>query len=141
MEDTVTRGGANGNGNYTKNERTSDNAIDKTVEQREQAPGGVESLHVGVVLDSANQGAATTAQVNPATAAMAHWTPRRPALSGAPSFRASSHDMAKPQARGRYSGRIAPREGPPFPPTTSRSGERKAMALTWNSKPTVLHRP
>lgn len=69
MEDTVTGGGANGNGSYTKNERTSDNAIDKTVEQREQAPGGVESLHVGVVLDSANQGAATTAQVNDLIAA------------------------------------------------------------------------
>ncbi len=70
MEDTVTRTGTgDGTGNYEKTETTRDNAIDKTVEQREQAPGAVQSLHVGVVLDSANQGAATTAQVNDLIAA------------------------------------------------------------------------
>lgn len=37
---------------YTKKQRTSDNAVGQTVEQREAAPGNVESLHVGVVLDT-----------------------------------------------------------------------------------------
>jgi len=69
MDDNVTGGGAGGNGSYTKSERTSDNAIDKSVEQREQAPGAVKSLHVGVVLDTAKQGAATTAQINDLIAA------------------------------------------------------------------------
>jgi flagellar M-ring protein FliF len=44
--------GANGATSYTKKERTADNAVGQTVEQREAAPGNVESLHVGVVLDS-----------------------------------------------------------------------------------------
>jgi flagellar M-ring protein FliF len=69
MEDNVTGANGDGNGSYTKSERTSDNAIDKTVEQREQAPGAVRSLHVGVVLDSVKQGAATTAQVSDLIAA------------------------------------------------------------------------
>ncbi len=37
---------------YTKSTRTADNAINSTVEERSAAPGSVESLHVGVVLDS-----------------------------------------------------------------------------------------
>jgi flagellar M-ring protein FliF len=37
---------------YEKTDKTSDNAIDNTVEHREAAPGGVNSLHVGVVLDT-----------------------------------------------------------------------------------------
>ena len=44
--------------NYTKKQRTSDNAVGQTVEQREAAPGSVESLHVGVVLDQAALGEA-----------------------------------------------------------------------------------
>jgi flagellar M-ring protein FliF len=36
---------------YTKRSKTSDNAIDTTVEHRESAPGSVDSLHIGVVLD------------------------------------------------------------------------------------------
>lgn len=39
------------NTNYNKRQRTSDNAVGQTVEQREAAPGSVDSLHVGVVLD------------------------------------------------------------------------------------------
>lgn len=38
---------------YRKKSLTSDNVMNTTVEEREAAPGGVESLHVGVVLDSA----------------------------------------------------------------------------------------
>ena len=46
-------GGATGTdaSTYVKKSRTTDNAIDTTVEHRESAPGSVESLHLGVVLD------------------------------------------------------------------------------------------
>jgi flagellar M-ring protein FliF len=37
---------------YEKTDKTSDNAVNNTVEHREAAPGGVNSLHVGVVLDT-----------------------------------------------------------------------------------------
>lgn len=37
---------------YKKKQRTSDNAVGETVEHREAAPGNVESLHVGVVMDT-----------------------------------------------------------------------------------------
>lgn len=49
MDPTTTTGGAS---KYDKTTKTSDNAIDTTVEEREVAPGGVNSLHVGIVLDS-----------------------------------------------------------------------------------------
>ncbi|WP_435768368.1 flagellar basal-body MS-ring/collar protein FliF [Nocardioides sp. SYSU DS0651] len=41
-----------GEGNYQKSSRTRDNRANETVEQREKAPGEVDSLHVGVVLDA-----------------------------------------------------------------------------------------
>ena len=44
--------GADGATSYEKETRTSDNAVNTEVEQREAAPGNVESLHVGVVLDT-----------------------------------------------------------------------------------------
>lgn len=44
-------GGA-GTSKYLKKSKTSDNAVDTTVESREAAPGGIASLHVGVVLDT-----------------------------------------------------------------------------------------
>jgi flagellar M-ring protein FliF len=50
MDTTTTTGG--GDSSYEKNSRTSNNAVNKEVEHREAAPGGVESLHVGVVLDT-----------------------------------------------------------------------------------------
>ncbi len=37
---------------YEKKQRTADNAVNTTIEQREAAPGNVESLHVGVVVDT-----------------------------------------------------------------------------------------
>ncbi len=39
---------------YQKKQRTSDNAVDQVVEQRQAAPGNVQALHVGIVLDSAS---------------------------------------------------------------------------------------
>ncbi len=50
MDTTTTTGGADSA--YEKSSRTSNNAVNKEVEQREAAPGGVQSLHVGVVLDT-----------------------------------------------------------------------------------------
>ncbi len=45
--------GTTGSGQtYDKKSRTSDNAVNNVVEQRQAAPGGVESLHVGIVLDT-----------------------------------------------------------------------------------------
>ncbi len=46
-------GQASGSGatKYQKKQRTSDNAVSQTVEQRNAAPGNIESLHVGIVLD------------------------------------------------------------------------------------------
>lgn len=43
--------GGEGNGNYRKNSVTEDNAVNSVVERRESAPGGVNSLHIGVALD------------------------------------------------------------------------------------------
>ena len=47
---TTTTGGAS---NYVKESTTEDNAVGSTVEHRETAPGSINSLHVGVVLDAA----------------------------------------------------------------------------------------
>lgn len=41
---------------YRKGTTTRDNAVDKTVERREEAQGQIEALHVGVVLDERNAG-------------------------------------------------------------------------------------
>lgn len=49
-------GTANGTGNgsaYEKSQKTSDNAVDTTLEHRENAPGAVRNLHVSAVLDAA----------------------------------------------------------------------------------------
>jgi flagellar M-ring protein FliF len=51
------------NTEYRKEQRTADNAVGQTVEQREAAPGGVDSLHVGVVLDQQALGAVDPEQV------------------------------------------------------------------------------
>lgn len=56
-------GAAGNNTNYTKRQSTSDNAVGETVEQREAAPGSVESLHVGVVLDDQALGGVDEAEV------------------------------------------------------------------------------
>ena len=50
---TTTTSGTGGNNSYVKKQETKDNAVDKTVEKREAAPGGVKSLHIGVALDNA----------------------------------------------------------------------------------------
>jgi flagellar M-ring protein FliF len=54
---------ADGATSYEKETRTSDNAVNTEVEQREAAPGNVESLHVGVVLDTQSLGEIQTNEV------------------------------------------------------------------------------
>ena len=49
---TEAQGAEAGASSYEKSSRTSDNAVNKTTETREAAPGGLESIHVGVVLDT-----------------------------------------------------------------------------------------
>ena len=49
----TTTGAAAGENSYKKESTTSDNAVDTLVERRETAPGGVETLHIGVVVDTA----------------------------------------------------------------------------------------
>ena len=44
--------GVGGKSSYVKEATTSDNAVEKTVEHRETAPGSINTLHVGVVLDT-----------------------------------------------------------------------------------------
>lgn len=44
--------GSSADSKYSKTSETSDNAIDTTIERRENAPGSVRNLHVGVVLDA-----------------------------------------------------------------------------------------
>jgi flagellar M-ring protein FliF len=51
------------NTDYRKTQRTADNAVGQTVEQREAAPGSVDSLHVGVVLDTQALGAVDPEEV------------------------------------------------------------------------------
>ena len=57
-----TTGSGNGS-TYDKKCTTEDNAVDKTVEQREAAPGNVRSLHVGIVIDTRSLGASTPQDV------------------------------------------------------------------------------
>ena len=52
-----------GSGNYSKVQKSSDNAVDKTVEHREAAPGAVKSLHVGVAVDTLAAGQIAPAQL------------------------------------------------------------------------------
>lgn len=51
MDSSLT--GVQGDSSYEKSQQVEDNAVDTKVERRETAPGSVESLHVGVVLDTA----------------------------------------------------------------------------------------
>lgn len=52
MDSSGTANGEN-DSQYEKTQKTSDNAVDTTIERRENAPGAVRNLHVGVVLDAA----------------------------------------------------------------------------------------
>ena len=51
--DTFGATGTGGKSSYVKESTTADNAVPTTVEHREKAPGSINSLHVGVVLDTA----------------------------------------------------------------------------------------
>jgi len=67
---------ANGNGtgtgsgnSYGKKASSQDNAVDKTIENREAAPGGVKALNVGIVVDTRSLGATTPQQLQQLVAA------------------------------------------------------------------------
>jgi flagellar M-ring protein FliF len=51
------------NSTYAKEKKTSDNALGKTTEQREAAPGSVDRINVAVAIDTQALGASTPAQV------------------------------------------------------------------------------
>jgi flagellar M-ring protein FliF len=60
---TTTTGGATAGPGYESKKKTADNAVNKTVEQREAAPGSVKSIHVAVAIDTQALGASTPQQV------------------------------------------------------------------------------
>ncbi len=62
---------------YTKQQKTADNAVGKTVEQRQAAPGNVQSLHVGIVMDARSVGSITAAQVQKLVASALGVKPNR----------------------------------------------------------------
>lgn len=53
MDSVGTATGAGGDSDYSKRSTTRDNAVETVKSHREAAPGSVNSLHIGVVLDSA----------------------------------------------------------------------------------------
>jgi len=63
MDSTTTGSGGNGLSTYTKNDVTSDNAIDQTRQHIVSAPGQVENQHIGVAIDSAALGTIQPSQV------------------------------------------------------------------------------
>jgi flagellar M-ring protein FliF len=69
--------GADNGSSYTKESQTSDNAVETTVEHRETAPGAVNSLHVGVVLDTAAAKNVNAADVQSLIAATVGIDPQR----------------------------------------------------------------
>lgn len=72
-----TNGTTGGNGKYKKVTKSSDNAVDRTVENREAAPGSVRSLHVGVVVDSLAAGTIAPAQLRNLIGATLGINPKR----------------------------------------------------------------
>lgn len=53
MDSSGTATGSGKGSAYEKSQKTSDNAVDTTLERRENAPGAVRNLHVSAVLDAA----------------------------------------------------------------------------------------
>lgn len=75
--DTALGSAAGKNSKYVKESRTSDNAVETTVEHRETAPGGVNSLHIGVVLDTTAAQSINAADVQDLIAATVGIDPKR----------------------------------------------------------------
>jgi len=71
---TATSGGST---SYTKEQKTADNAVSKSVERREAAPGNVQSLHVGIVMDARSVGSITAAQVQQLVSSALGISPKR----------------------------------------------------------------
>ena len=63
LDPTAGRKGGGDATSYRKEQRTADNAVGETTEQREAAPGRVNSLHVGIVVDEEAAGNITPAEI------------------------------------------------------------------------------
>ena len=63
--------------NYSKKQRTSDNAVGQTVEDKQAAPGNVRSLHVGVVLDGSVMAAKNPAAIQQLVSSALGINPKR----------------------------------------------------------------
>ncbi|NYG57033.1 flagellar basal-body MS-ring/collar protein FliF [Nocardioides perillae] len=72
-----TDGTVDGASSYEKSTRTQDNAIDTITEVRESAPGEIDKLGIGVVIDSGNAAAIDPNQVQQLVAATVGVDPRR----------------------------------------------------------------
>lgn len=73
----VATGSTSGTGSYIKSNSTTDNAVDKVVEQRENAPGAIRKLNVAVILDSATIGTIKPAQIQALVSSAVGITPAR----------------------------------------------------------------
>ena len=63
MDTSLPSGGGSGASSYKKKSVTQDDALDTTVENRETAPGGVQALHIGVVLDQTAAASSDPAEI------------------------------------------------------------------------------
>lgn len=72
-----TTNSTSGSSQYVKKQQVKDNAIDTVQEHRETAPGSVESLHVGVILDSSAPTKVDAAQVEQLISAAVGINPQR----------------------------------------------------------------
>jgi flagellar M-ring protein FliF len=63
MDSTTAGTGSSGNSTYQNKTKTSDNGVDQTRQHTVKAPGGINSLHVGVVMDAAAVGTVQPSQV------------------------------------------------------------------------------
>lgn len=68
--DTGLTGTTGTDSTYQKTQKTTDNGVDVTTEQRQTAPGALNAMHVGVVLDSATTGSIDPAVIQAQVAAI-----------------------------------------------------------------------
>ncbi|HET9423566.1 MAG TPA: flagellar basal-body MS-ring/collar protein FliF [Nocardioides sp.] len=75
--DSFGTGTGTGESAYEKESKTQDNAVNSEVERRETAPGAIENLHVGVVLDAAAARAIDPEEISTLVAATVGIDPKR----------------------------------------------------------------
>jgi flagellar M-ring protein FliF len=77
MGSTTTSTGSGSNSTYTKRDKTSDNGVDQTRQHTVSAPGQLQNIYVGVVMDSAAVGTIQPAQVKQLIASSLGINPKR----------------------------------------------------------------